>query len=277
MRFHPNIAFMSVLIKRPCPTVPQRDALARWQYQRLPRIMHASSWLPQVTLRKQHPKQNNHQYKPAKTYIQQMSHMVPASGNPIPTVAQTRHFIKHLLQDFTKHLLHDFTISSTILQFPPRFYNFLHDFTISSTILQFSPRFYNFLHDITISSTILQFPPRFYNFLHDFTIFSTILQFPPRFYNFLHDFTISSTILQFSPRFYNFHHDFTISSTILQFPPRFYNFLHDFTISSTILQFPPEKRMTKINTSTAKTLNGLSVFWAWSSPTEKRRLPTCPI
>ena len=30
------------------------------------------------------------------------------------TVAQTRHFIKHLLHDFTKHLLHDFTISSTI-------------------------------------------------------------------------------------------------------------------------------------------------------------------
>ena len=70
------------------------------------------------------------------------------------TVAQTRHFIKHLLHDFTKHLLHDFTISSTILQFPPRFYNFLHDFTIFATILQFPPRFYNFLHDFTISSTI---------------------------------------------------------------------------------------------------------------------------
>ena len=37
------------------------------------------------------------------------------------TVAQTRHFIKHLLHDFTKHLLHDFTICSTILQFAPRF------------------------------------------------------------------------------------------------------------------------------------------------------------
>ena len=98
------------------------------------------------------------------------------------TVAQTRHFIKHLLHDFTKHLLHDFTISSTILQFPPRFYNFLHDFTK------------HLLHDFTISSTILQ------------NICSTILQFPPRFYNFLHDFTISSTILQFPPRFCNFLH-----------------------------------------------------------------------
>ena len=93
------------------------------------------------------------------------------------TVAQTRHFIKHLLHDFTKHLLHDFTISSTILQnFPPRFYNFLHDFTK------------HFLHDFTISSTILQ------------NICSTILQFPPRFYNFLHDFTISSTIIVISWR-----------------------------------------------------------------------------
>ena len=63
----------------------------------------------------------------------------------------------NLLHDFTKHLLHDFTISSTILQFPPRFYNFLHDFTISSTILQFPPRFYNFLHEFAISSTMLQF------------------------------------------------------------------------------------------------------------------------
>ena len=143
------------------------------------------------------------------------------------TVAQTRHFIKHLLHDFTKHLLHDFTISSTILQFPPRFYNFLHDFTISSTILQFPPRFYNFLHDFTISSTILQFPPRFYNFLHDFTISSTILQFPPRFYHFLHDFTIFSTILQFPPRFYK-----TFAPRFYKtFSPRFYNFLHDFVIS----------------------------------------------
>ena len=152
----------------------------------------------------------------------------------IITVAQTRHFIKHLLHDFTKtfaprfyNFLHDFTISSTILQFPPRLYNFLHDFTIFSTILQFSPRYYNFLHDITISSTILQFPPRFYNFLHDFTISSTIV---PK--HLLHDFTnICSTILQFPPRFYNFLHDFTIFSTILQFSPRFYNFLHDITKS----------------------------------------------
>ena len=72
------------------------------------------------------------------------------------TVAQTRHFIKHLL--------HDFTICSTILQFAPRFYNLLHDFTICSTILQFA-----------IFSTILQFAPRFYNLLHDFIICSTIL------------------------------------------------------------------------------------------------------
>ena len=114
------------------------------------------------------------------------------------TVAQTRHFIKHLLHDFTKHLLHDFTISSTILQFTPRYYNFLHDFTISSTILQFPPRFYNLLHDFTK------------HLLHDFTK------------HLLHDFTISSTILQFSPRFYNFLHDFTIFSTILQFSPRYY-------------------------------------------------------
>ena len=41
--FHPNIACTSALIKRPLTSVPQRDALARWQYQRLPRIMHASS------------------------------------------------------------------------------------------------------------------------------------------------------------------------------------------------------------------------------------------
>ena len=107
-------------------------------------------------------------------------------------MAQTRHFIKHLL--------HDFTICSTILQFAPRFYN-----------LQFSPRFYNLLHDFTICSTILQFAPRFYNLLHDFiicstlTIFSTILQ--PLFYNLLHSFTICSTILQFAPRFYNLLHD----------------------------------------------------------------------
>ena len=125
---------------------------------------------------------------------------IQKSSKRVCTVAQTRHFIKHLLHDFTKHLLHDFTISSTILQFPPRYYNFLHDFTISSTILQFPPRFYNFLHDFTK------------HLLHDFTK------------HLLHDFTISSTILQ------------NICSTILQFSPRFYNFLHDFTIFSTILQ-----------------------------------------
>ena len=84
-------------------------------------------------------------------------------GNVSYTVAQTRHFIKHLLHDFTKHLLHDFKIFSTILQFVPRFYNLLHDFTICSSILQFYPRFYNLLHDFTICSTILQFAPRFYN------------------------------------------------------------------------------------------------------------------
>ena len=184
-------------------------------------------------------------------------------------MAQTRHFIKHLLHDFTKHFLHDFTISSTILQFPPRFYK-----TFAPRFYKtFPPRFYNFLHDFTISSTILQnicstilqFPPRFYKTFAP-RFYKT---FPPRFYNFLHDFTkhllhdftisstilqnICSTILQFPPRFYNFLHDFTkhllhdftisstilqnICSTILQFPPRFYNFLHDFTISSTILQF----------------------------------------
>ena len=59
----------------------------------------------------------------------------------LSTVAQTRHFIKHLLHDFTKHLLHDFTnICSTILQ------------SICSTILQFAPRFYNLLNDFTIYS-----------------------------------------------------------------------------------------------------------------------------
>ena len=67
----------------------------------------------------------------------------------------TRHFIKHLLHDFTKHLLHDFTISSTILQFPPRFYNFSNDFTISSTILQFPPRYYNFLHDLPCKCMVM--------------------------------------------------------------------------------------------------------------------------
>ena len=60
------------------------------------------------------------------------------------TVAQIRHFIKHLFHDFTKQFLNDFTICSTILQFAPRLYNLLHDFTICSTILQFAPRFYNY-------------------------------------------------------------------------------------------------------------------------------------
>ena len=47
--------------------MPQRVALARWQCQRLPRIKCTrSSWLPRVTLRKQHTKQNVCQYKPAK-------------------------------------------------------------------------------------------------------------------------------------------------------------------------------------------------------------------
>ena len=65
---------------------------------------------------------------------------VDIADHCIPTVAQTRHFIIHLL--------HNFTICSTILQFAPRFYNLLHDFTICSTILQFAPRLYNLLHDL---------------------------------------------------------------------------------------------------------------------------------
>ena len=95
----------------------------------------------------------------------------------IYTVAQTRHFIKHLLHDFTKHLLHSFTICPTLLQFAPLFYNLPHSFTICSTLLQFAPLFYNLLHSFTICSTLLQFPPLFYNFFHDFTISSTMLQF----------------------------------------------------------------------------------------------------
>ena len=91
------------------------------------------------------------------------------------TVAQIRHFIKHLLHDFTKHVEN----ISTILQFQSTILrNFLHDSYNSSSydftyflnvVYRSSPRFYNFLHDITY------FLHDFDNFLHDFTIFSTIL------------------------------------------------------------------------------------------------------
>ena len=129
------------------------------------------------------------------------------------TVAQTRHVIKHILDDFTSC-----NICSTILQFPPRYYNFLHDFTISSTILQFPPRFYNFLHDFTKWATILATSstivyPNWW--LHDFTIFDTMhspsmfLLYMATIYSRQWYGTGTSTILQISPR------DITISSTIL--------------------------------------------------------------
>ena len=68
---------------------------------------------------------------PISLYISHLSGLfINIIRQAFHTVAQTRHFIKHLLHDFTKHLLHDFTISSTILQ------------NISSTILQFPPLCY---------------------------------------------------------------------------------------------------------------------------------------
>ena len=72
------------------------------------------------------------------------------------TVAQTRHFIKHLLHDFTKHLLHDFT-KHLLHDFTK---HLLHDFT-KHLLHEFTK---HLLHDFTK------------HFLHDFIICSAILQ-----------------------------------------------------------------------------------------------------
>ena len=130
------------------------------------------------------------------------------------TVTQIRHFIQilyNLLDAFAPHF-NDFT---TLLQFPPHFYNLLHTgifffmFAIYFICCNFP---YSFIFFI-IFSTLLYFSPHFYKILHDLSIFSV--------YNVFLTFKIDSTLLQFDLNLSNYLHTFMTFTNVTPYVENF--------------------------------------------------------